>query len=533
MKYYFLIILFILGCSKTDEISKNKFSDDELIQIYELQDKRKGEALLPFLKAKKEEHRIAAALAFASIQDTLSIPYLNQMLQIDQDPMPRRAAAFALGQIGHSSALPLLKSAFDGELFNNNRRYIIEAIGKCGDSSTLEIFENTSYQDSSIRLGWAYGVLRLSQKGYHSDKINERVIQLLNDPYETIATIAGAYVKRMISKNQKNSSLDSLVNITPYNSVKSQLKNINNQPQKQTFNSKWLSNYLTEDDYTKSQMIKQISGGDAINFLRNQFLTDSVHHSIKNEAFVKYCELYPSYKWDMVIQVLKKSNMALQSLASYQIFEIADKNQLSVDKQTEILELCQEAILKLELPRQTETYIDLNKAIAKLGGEKRKSFEPKYNHPIDWEFVKTIPSNQEVNIQTNKGLITLQLFVDDAPGTVSNFIKLINQNYYNNKYFHRVVPQFVIQGGCPRGDGWGSLNWTQRSEFSHYNSFKTGTIGIASAGKDTEGVQFFITHCPTPHLDGRYTAFGRVIKGMDIVQKIEVGDMIERIQTIN
>ena len=313
MKYYFLIILFILGCSKTDEISKNKFSDDELIQIYELQDKREGKALLPFLKAKKEEHRIAAALAFASIQDTLSIPYLNQMLQIDQDPMPRRAAAFALGQIGHSSALPLLKSAFDGELFNNNRRYIIEAIGKCGDSSTLEIFENTSYQDSSIRLGWAYGVLRLSQKGYHSDKINERVIQLLNDPYETIAAIAGAYVKRMISKNQKNSSLDSLVNITPYNSVKSQLKSINNQPQKQTFNSKWLSNYLTEDDYTKSQMIKQISGGDAINFLRNQFLTDSVHHSIKNEAFVKYCELYPSYKWDMVIQVLKKSNMALQS----------------------------------------------------------------------------------------------------------------------------------------------------------------------------------------------------------------------------
>ena len=158
----------------------------------------------------------------------------------------------------------------------------------------------------------------------------------------------------------------------------------------------------------------------------------------------------------MVIQVLKKSNMALQSLASYQIFEIADNNKLSVDMQNEILELCQGAILKLELPRQTETYIDLNKAIAKLGGEKRKSFEPKYNHPIDWEFVKTIPSNQEVNIQTNKGLITLQLFVDDAPGTVSNFIKLINQNYYNNKYFHRVVPQFVIQGGCPRGDGWGS-----------------------------------------------------------------------------
>ena len=168
MKYYFLIILFIVGCSRTDKTSKNKFSDNGLIKIYELQDRRNTPALLPFLKAKKEEHRVAAAMAFASIQDTLAIPYLNQMLQIDQDPMPRRAAAFALGQIGHPSALHILKSAFDGELFNDNRRYIIEAIGKCGDSATLAIFENTSYRDSSIRLGWIYGVLRLSQKGYYS-----------------------------------------------------------------------------------------------------------------------------------------------------------------------------------------------------------------------------------------------------------------------------------------------------------------------------------------------------------------------------
>ena len=135
-------------------------------------------------------------------------------------------------------------------------------------------------------------------------------------------------------------------------------------------------------------------------------------------------------------------------------------------------------------------------------------------------------------IETNKGNIILELFVDNAPGTVSNFIKLMNEGYYDNKYFHRVVPQFVIQGGCPRGDGWGSLNWTQRSEFSHYTGFETGTIGIASAGKDTEGVQFFITHCPTPFLDGRYTAFGRVTEGMNVVQQIRIGDVITSIYDI-
>jgi cyclophilin family peptidyl-prolyl cis-trans isomerase len=224
--------------------------------------------------------------------------------------------------------------------------------------------------------------------------------------------------------------------------------------------------------------------------------------------------------------------MSLQSLAAYEILKINDSENIIVDMRAELLNLCQEAIEKLEIPRQAETFIDLNKAIAKLSGKKTEPFKTQYNHPIDWEFVRTIPSDQRVKIETNKGSITLELFVDNAPGTVSNFIKLMNEGYYDNKYFHRVVPQFVIQGGCPRGDGWGSLNWTQRSEFSHYKIFETGTIGIASAGKDTEGVQFFITHCPTPFLDGRYTAFGRVIEGMNIVQQINVGDIITSISKI-
>jgi cyclophilin family peptidyl-prolyl cis-trans isomerase len=532
MKYYFLIILFIVGCSRTDKTSKNKFSDNGLIKIYELQDRRNTPALLPFLKAKKEEHRVAAAMAFASIQDTLAIPYLNQMLQIDQDPMPRRAAAFALGQIGHPSALPILKSAFDGELFNDNRRYIIEAIGKCGDSATLTIFENTSYKDSSIRLGWIYGALRLSQKGYYSDQINDRVIQLLSDPYESIATIAGAYARRLVSTNRYEISLDSLVSLTPYPRIRNQFITVNEKPTNQRFNSKWLSVYQTKDIYAKSEMIKQIKDGNVRPFLRRKISTDSTHYSIKNEAFLKFCELYPSDKWDLIIQVLQDSNMALQSLASYQLFNINDE-ELAFNKQNHLLELCKEAIQKLELPRQAETFIDLNKAISKLSEEEAQPFKAKYNHPIDWEFVKTIPSNQQVIIQTDKGKITLQLFVDHAPGTVSNFLKLINEDYYNNKFIHRVVPQFVIQGGCPRGDGWGSLNWTQRSEFSHYKGFDTGTIGIASAGKDTEGVQFFITHCPTPYLDGRYTAFGRVIQGMNVVQQIQVGDEIKSIKAID
>lgn len=126
----------------------------------------------------------------------------------------------------------------------------------------------------------------------------------------------------------------------------------------------------------------------------------------------------------------------------------------------------------------------------------------------------------------------MQLFVEEAPGSVVNFVKLVNSGYYNNKYFHRVVPNFVIQTGCNRGDGFGSEDYSIRSEFSQ-RKYKTGSVGMASAGKDTEGTQWFITHSPTPHLDGKYTIFAEVISGMDVVHKIEVGDSIIEAHLIN
>ena len=118
------------------------------------------------------------------------------------------------------------------------------------------------------------------------------------------------------------------------------------------------------------------------------------------------------------------------------------------------------------------------------------------------------------------------LKINDAPGSVVNFLKLLDSNYYDKRYFHRMVPNFVVQGGCPRGDGWGSLNWTQRSELSNFLVYKPGSVGLASAGKDSEGVQFFVTHTWTPHLDGRYTIFAELIEGMQVINTLKVGDQI-------
>lgn len=132
-------------------------------------------------------------------------------------------------------------------------------------------------------------------------------------------------------------------------------------------------------------------------------------------------------------------------------------------------------------------------------------------------------------IETDKGNIELVLFDKEAPSTVKNFEKLANSGFYDGLSFHRVIPGFVIQGGCPIGDGTGGPGYTIKCEIN-WHKHGTGALSMAHAGKDTGGSQFFITHAPQPHLDGRHTVFGQVEKGMDIVLKIKQGDRMNKVK---
>jgi cyclophilin family peptidyl-prolyl cis-trans isomerase len=181
----------------------------------------------------------------------------------------------------------------------------------------------------------------------------------------------------------------------------------------------------------------------------------------------------------------------------------------------------------MKLPRDIETYNLLLTASAKYSGKALKNkAKPEFNNPIDWQLVNRIPYHQKIQFNTTKGNFVFQLKVNEAPGTVSQIINLIRAGYFTGKYFHRVVPGFVIQAGCPRGDGFGSLMNTIRSEFSYTRYNKAGMVGMASAGNDTESSQFFVTLAPTTHLDGRYTIFGEVTSGLDVIYKIVIGDKI-------
>src|SRR6188474_720567 len=124
-------------------------------------------------------------------------------------------------------------------------------------------------------------------------------------------------------------------------------------------------------------------------------------------------------------------------------------------------------------------------------------------------------------IETPRGVIKIQLFDDKTPKTVENFVTLTNKGFYNGLKFHRVIADFMIQGGCPEGSGRGGPGYKFADEFHptlKHNS--AGILSMANSGPNTNGSQFFITHGPTPHLDGKHTVFGKVIVGQDVVNAV-------------
>ena len=139
----------------------------------------------------------------------------------------------------------------------------------------------------------------------------------------------------------------------------------------------------------------------------------------------------------------------------------------------------------------------------------------------------------EAHMKTSKGMIVLTLFPDEAPVTVANFVNLANRKFYDNVIFHRVISDFMIQGGDPTGTGRGGPGYRFEDEFQSGRKFdKKGLLAMANAGPGTNGSQFFITHVPTPHLNNHHTIFGEVVSGQEIVDSIQQGDSIETLEIV-
>ena len=141
----------------------------------------------------------------------------------------------------------------------------------------------------------------------------------------------------------------------------------------------------------------------------------------------------------------------------------------------------------------------------------------------------------QANLQTSKGIIHLELFADQTPKTAANFVNLSLRGFYDGLHFHRVIPDFMIQGGCPLGSGVGGPGYRFEDEFvPTLRHSEPGKLSMANAGPGTNGSQFFITHVATPWLDDRHSIFGQVVSSEDqeVVNSIQQGDTIEKVEII-
>lgn len=299
----------------------------------------------------------------------------------------------------------------------------------------------------------------------------------------------------------------------------------------------------SQDKYEKALLLEALSGfGWNYEFLRKQIFPDSTQpksHAVVSTAAMKGISNIMSRPNlstmfgmsgfrvrselnDLVMKCATSGDAGLCTIAS----ELIANPALNFKQYFADATPLQNALKKLSLPKDLEAAIALNSAINTLTGGKNPTPKAPKTPIMDWASLNKLPQAASAIVRTTKGNFVFKLWPKTAPATVTLFAKLAKQGFYNDKAFHRVVPNFVAQTGCDRGDGYGGIAESLTSEFSETLWDREGIIGMASAGKDSEGSQWFITHSATPHLQGKYTAFGEITEGMEVVHKLEVGDKI-------
>lgn len=616
-----IIFFLVLACAPESPV--NKFSDETFIRIADFQDRRLSDSLYEYLSSSNPHYREAAALAFASIQDTTAIVHLEKLVLSDTSHSVRIAAAFALGQTGGEQAYRALSQS---KFASDNDFIVSEAIGK-----TLDISVDTALSLTS------WGLYRLALRGPVNPSHIEQAIQYLKPEFDENTRLGAAHFFsrtqsdigtaerdllqsaahdasvfiRMASagalrKIKTQAVLDSLRGM--FNAEKDYRVRISIVRALQTFPiDKTVGTIISGLDdrnvsvaIAASEVLRQVLTPESYQTILNKArsagnwrvratlyeallatapgkeLSDEIigmygisKNPYEQAALINALRLVPSQFLFVHDQLLSSEIPVIRTSATLALTGMNRNKSFDTKLQPQFLEIYKDALKlgdaavigivasaladsvlgyksilkdfqflydskqKLTLPKDNEALQPLEAAIAYFEGRKEKpQVKNEFNHPIDWNFVKSIRKDQRVLIHTEKGDIEIQLLVEEAPGSVANFLQLAQSGYFSSKNFHRVVPNFVIQGGCNRGDGWGSEDYSIRSEFT-MRKYKEGSVGMASAGKDTEGTQWFITHSPTPHLDGKYTLFAEVVSGMDVVHSMEVGNKIISIEVMN
>lgn len=431
--------------------------------------------------------RMAAALALRKVNDPDILKILQSQLIVEKDYRVKVNILKALGNYNYIDNIDLIIDHLDDKnvhVANAAAQYLVDH----GNRTDAEIYKSfaTKDIDHTVRAKIYASVLKHLPAYYTNSKsrirtdIMKYLDELKDKPY-----VAKHYVTAM--------------GYDPYNYV-----------------------YLKEAALDSSSVVVKSAGMEAL------------FEIVSSDAFVNTFRSRTNLVKKEILEIIKeqftKGDVGTMAIGARIIAKEENGYRDLIQSDSFLIASAE----KLSLPKELETYNEIKKALAYLNNVKYEPEKASYNHPIDWKTLATVSDSTIAVVKTDKGNFTIQFFGKDAPGSVANFINLANDDFFDNKVYHRVVPNFVIQGGCPRGDGYGSLEYSIRTELPQLYYDDEGYLGMASAGLHTEGTQWFVTHSPTPHLDGKYTIFGKVIDGMEVVHAIVEGDKInDVIITVN
>lgn len=284
--------------------------------------------------------------------------------------------------------------------------------------------------------------------------------------------------------------------------------------------------YKSEDLKIKIEALNKLLG-----FLNDTKFENDLGSVLMNALSSNFAPLVSIAADGLDSTFIENNKSKLLSVIEHQINQIKDDPDF-LEATLSLINLSERIdnnFLKLILEKtKSSTLYSVRKFIAQKIGTIQIGYKETYKFDDIWQFAFKY---SKAKIITSKGAITIKFNPEAAPVSVGNFCKLANEHFYDGILFHRVVPGFVIQAGDPTSTGWGGPGYDIISEFSDI-SFNSGYVGMASAGKDTEGSQFFIMQGSFPHLDGRYTNFAKVLDGMDVVLNITQKDKILSIQLI-
>lgn len=277
-------------------------------------------------------------------------------------------------------------------------------------------------------------------------------------------------------------------------------------------NYKFIMDYIdkTEDTVIKTAGIEAL--GTIVSHKDFNFVYQSISRSNRRKILTYY------------VEALKTNDEGIVGAVANSIATPEANLKELIDSTNFLIEAKQ----KLKMPAQIESIHAIEKALAHIRGVNNPELSIAQNFkPINWDIIKKYNNSVKAIVKTDKGPFTIDLKMKEAPISAINFIELAESNYFDNKIFHRVVPNFVIQTGSPRGDNYGGSEYVITSEVGPQKYDDAGYVGMASAGLHTESTQWFVTHSPTPHLDGKYTIFGKVqAQDMKVIHDIQVGDKI-------